>query len=152
MEKAELTDILDVFKHHLKDSLWSKYFYLSLCDNYWYNVKEDSLYFNSNSFVSLCQEFCIYRLNNLFIDEDYIKFIGSINNLSCERWRKSVGFSQSVKWRGLAKGKPIFSMPVIKQGVILPSKNIHDSVSQVNEFKQFIVLPINKENYNYIKS
>jgi hypothetical protein len=120
MEKSDIIELFEIFRKHLKDDLWSKYFYLSLPGNYWYNLKEDKLFDHNvtslgNSWANL--EFFVHYRNKNFFKQDsalnYYMYYGEHN--------LNYGYISSF-------------------------------VKDVGEYKNFLVLPISKDNLNLLQT
>jgi len=76
MEKNDIK-IFELFHSELKDDIWSKFFFISLCGNIWYYIEEDTI-FSFPNIKNIGEMLSRYRRDNFFKDDvvmDYYIFM-----------------------------------------------------------------------------
>ncbi len=110
MEKDNLKIIFDIFREELVDDIWSKFFFISLCDNLWYYKEEDTIFSFSDTQI-IGDQLSKYRRKNFFKDDttmDYYIFMsgnhhkwGYISSRvsECENYKKFIVLTDNEKNR-----------------------------------------------------
>jgi len=76
MEKDNLK-IFEIFHKEISNDIWSKFFFISLCNNLWYHLEEDNIYIFTNT-QELGDNLARYRRIHFFKDDvtmDYYIFM-----------------------------------------------------------------------------
>ena len=77
MEKDNLKTLFDFFREELVNDMWSKFFFISLCDNLWYYIQDDTTFLFSDTQL-IGDELSKYRRKHFFKDDvtmDYYIFM-----------------------------------------------------------------------------
>jgi hypothetical protein len=125
MEKDDINNLFEIFKPYLKNNMWSKFFYVSLLGNLWYD-KIDNILFSLDPYHLdythwyIADKMVDWKKKNLLIDDKSLDFYI---------------FLQEQKLKNNFQDGYISSC-----------------ISDTEEFKRFEVLPYNDENLKYIKS